>query len=83
MPRVDLIRLSMAMSIICLIATIIMMCFEKPSIVSCNSGGLADMNREIIENILSNTGADTVLLQETWLLQRDLGILNILNTIFF
>ena len=68
------------MSIICLIATIIMMCSEKLSIVSYNSGGLGDINREIIEDILTDSGADILLLQETWLLQRDLGILNSFNT---
>ena len=82
MPSVDLIRLNMAMSIICLIATIIMMCSEKLSIVSYNSGGLGDINREIIEDILTDSGADILLLQETWLLQRDLGILNSFNTNF-
>ena len=72
----------MAMSIIRLIATIFMMCFEKLSIVSYHSGGLGDINREIIEDILTDTGADIVLLQETWLLQSDLGILNSFNTKF-
>ena len=71
------------MSITCLIATIIMMCTEKLSIVSYNSGGLGDINREIIEDILTDSGADIVLLQETWLLQRDLGILNSFNTNFY
>ena len=61
---------------------IIVMAVHHLKILSYNSGGLGGYTRPLIHDLLCDSNADIVLLQETWLFKRDLGVLATLHKIY-
>ena len=51
----------------------IIMAASSFNILSYNTGGLSQIKRVLLNDIMSDTEADIVLLQETWLHKRDLN----------
>ena len=76
MPGMDKIKQEPIMGSLLYLTLLTIMLTTPLSILSYNSGGLGNTKREMVRDMLTDTAPDILLLQETWLLKRDIQILS-------